>query len=99
MILVDKALEERASSGNPIRVAIVGAGYSGRNIAHQIINSFPGLRLVAIANRTLSAAVEAYSAAGVEDARAVEGKAALEQAGMDIFNETVNGGVKSFYYG
>jgi len=83
VILVDKALEERASSGNPIRVAIVGAGYSGRNIAHQIINSFPGLRLVAIANRTLSAAVEAYSAAGVEDARAVEGKAALEQAMQD----------------
>ena len=65
MILVDKALAEREQNGNPIRVAIVGAGYSGRNIAYQIIHSFPGLRLVAIANRTLTAAHAALAGAGV----------------------------------
>ena len=53
MILIDRAMAERQQSGNPIRVALVGAGYSGRNIAYQIIQSFPGLQLVAIANRTL----------------------------------------------
>ena len=56
MILVDKALAERQAQGKPVRVAIVGAGYSGRNIAYQIIHSVPGLRTVAIANRSLAAA-------------------------------------------
>ncbi len=52
MILIDKALAERQRSGQPVRVALVGAGYSGRNIAYQILKSFPGMHLVAIANRT-----------------------------------------------
>lgn len=83
MILVDKALAERARSGNPVRVAIVGAGYSGRNIAYQIIHSFPGLRLVAIANRTLTAAHAAVVAAGVTEVRTVDSKSALERAIRD----------------
>ena len=83
MILVDKALAERQQKGNPVRVAMVGAGYSGRNIAYQIIKSFPGLRLVAIANRTLAAAREAYSAAGVTEVHTVENQNALEQAIRD----------------
>jgi predicted homoserine dehydrogenase-like protein len=29
MILVDRALHERAEAGNPIRVAVVGAGFMG----------------------------------------------------------------------
>ena len=83
LILVDKALAERQQKGNPVRVAIVGAGYSGRNIAYQIVKSFPGLRLVAIANRTLAAAGEAYSSAGVTDVRVVENQNALEQTIRD----------------
>ena len=80
MILVDKALAERARNGNPVRVAIVGAGYSGRNIAYQIIHSFPGLRLVAMANRTLAAAQAAVAAAGVSDIRHVDSRQELEEA-------------------
>jgi predicted homoserine dehydrogenase-like protein len=80
MILVDRALAERSENGNPVRVALVGAGYSGRTIAHQIIHSFPGLRLVAISNRTLDAARSAYSNAGIGDARVVRTSAELEQA-------------------
>jgi predicted homoserine dehydrogenase-like protein len=80
MIIVDKALQQRAQAGNPIRVGLVGAGYSGRNIAYQIIKSFPGLRLVAISNRTRSAAVGAYGSAGVTDVRIVENRGAIEQA-------------------
>ena len=83
MILVDKALAERQQKGNPVRVAIVGAGYSGRNIAYQIIKYFPGLRLVAIANRTIVAARQAYSVAGVTEVRTVETRNALEQAIRD----------------
>lgn len=80
MILIDKAIAQREQQGNPIRVALVGAGYSGKNIAHQIINSFPGLRLVAIANRTLAAAREAYAFAGVSDVVEAGTSSALEQA-------------------
>jgi predicted homoserine dehydrogenase-like protein len=80
MILIDKAIAERQQSGNPIRVALVGAGYSGKHIAHQIIQSFPGLRLVAIANRTLVAAREAYASAGIADMCVVESTSALEKA-------------------
>lgn len=80
MILVDKALAKRQQTGNPVRVALVGAGYSGRNIAYQILKSFPGLRLVAISNRTPTAAREAYSSAGVMDVQIVDSRNALEQA-------------------
>lgn len=83
MILIDKALAERHHAGNPIRVAIVGAGYSGRHIAYQIIKCFPGLRLVAIANRTISSAFEAYSSAGVTQVRVAETTNGLEQAIQD----------------
>lgn len=80
MILIDRALEERRNSGNPVRVALVGAGFSGREIAYQIIKSFPGMRLVAIANRSIDAARQAYIAAGINDVRTVESRVALEQA-------------------
>jgi predicted homoserine dehydrogenase-like protein len=80
MILVDKALAKRQQTGNPLRVAIVGAGYSGRNIAYQILKSFPGLRLVAISNRTLTTARQAYSSAGVTNVQVVESHNALEEA-------------------
>jgi predicted homoserine dehydrogenase-like protein len=83
VILVDTALAERERSGNPVRVAIVGAGYSGRNIAYQIIHSFPGLRLVAMANRTLMAAQAALAAAGVAAVRTVDTATALEKAIRD----------------
>jgi predicted homoserine dehydrogenase-like protein len=80
LILIDRMLAERADAGNPIKVALVGAGYSGRNITYQIVKSFPGLRLVAIANRTLNRAREAYLQAGIEDPRVVETPRSLEEA-------------------
>ena len=80
MILVDKALAERQNSGKPIRVAIVGAGYSGRNVAYQIIKSFPAMRLVAISNRTLQTALDVYASAGVIDAHVVDSRKALAVA-------------------
>jgi len=83
MVLVDKALAEREQSGDPVRVAMVGAGYSGRNIAYQIIKSFPGLRLVAIANRGIAAAREIYFAAGVTEVRTVDKRKSLEEAIRD----------------
>jgi len=66
MIIVDRALEERQTSGNPIRVALVGAGFMGRAIALQIAQSTRGMELVAIANRHVEKARSAYEDAGQE---------------------------------
>ena len=65
MIIIDTALQKRLSENNPIRVALIGAGYSGRNLAYQIIRSTPAIRLVAIVNRTISEATRAYRDAGI----------------------------------
>ena len=80
MIIVDAALEKRHQEGNPIRVAMVGAGYMGRGIALQIVMATKGMKLVAISNRTLSQAERAYRQAGVESVRVVETVAQLEDA-------------------
>jgi predicted homoserine dehydrogenase-like protein len=72
-------LLQRAREGNPIRIALVGAGYSGKNIAHQIQTAIPGIRLVAISNRTVSNALDAYSRAGVTNVKTVKTIAQLEK--------------------
>jgi predicted homoserine dehydrogenase-like protein len=69
MIIVDHALEKRLREGNPIRVALLGAGFMGRGIAHQVFISFPAIRLVGISNRHISAAKKAYMDGGVSDVR------------------------------
>ena len=51
MIIVDTALAARLQAGNPVRVAMAGAGYMARGIALQIITAMPGIRLVAISTR------------------------------------------------
>jgi len=80
MIIVDKKLEERQRDGNPIRVALVGAGFSGSHIAHQILTSFPAIRLAAIANRTVDKALRAYAAAGAANVPVLETARELEDA-------------------
>ena len=72
MIIVDKALQARAAVGNPIKVGMIGAGFMGRGIANQIINSVPGMELVAIFNRHIDAAKRAYLEAGIEDIQVVD---------------------------
>ena len=67
MIIVDTALKARAEAGNPVRVGMIGAGFMGRGIANQILNYLPGMRLVAISNRTLENAKQAYALAGAEE--------------------------------
>jgi predicted homoserine dehydrogenase-like protein len=64
---VDTALRERESSGRPIRVGMVGAGATGRAIALQLGTPVPGIRLVAIANRTTAHAERAFREAGIAD--------------------------------
>lgn len=64
MIIVDEALRQAEAEGRPVRVAMVGSGFMGRGIVNQIVNSTPGMRLVAIANRTVDRARDAYVTAG-----------------------------------
>ncbi len=80
MIIVDSALKKREEEGTPIRVAIVGAGYQGRGVALQILTAMTGMRLVAVANRTLEKAEEAYAQAGVDGVQHVHSVPALENA-------------------
>lgn len=60
MQIIDNALRAREAQGAPIRVGMIGAGFMGRGIANQIINSTVGMRLSAISNRTVSRAADAY---------------------------------------
>ncbi len=78
MVIVDNALKRRQEENNPVRVAMIGAGFMGRGIANQICNSVPGMELVAIANRTVDQAKRAYTEAGVESAEYTTQKDELE---------------------
>jgi predicted homoserine dehydrogenase-like protein len=80
VIIVDTALEARVREGKPIRVGIVGAGFSGRTIAYQMVTGTPGLRVAAISNRTLAHAEGAFRAAGADDITIVESVPALDRA-------------------
>src|SRR5688572_11551623 len=80
MIIVDSALERREFEKNPVRVAMVGAGYMGRGIAFQMVRAARGMRLVGIANRTLSEAQRAFADAGAEPIRHVRSGEELDEA-------------------
>ena len=66
MIIIDNALKAREAAGNPIRVGMIGAGFMGRALLNQIVNTTPGERMVAVYNRHLDKAVEAYRYGGLE---------------------------------
>ncbi len=78
MIIVDNALAARARTGNPIRVALIGAGFMARGVARQICRYVPGMELVVIANRTLANARQAYAETDVLDVAEVGTVAQLE---------------------
>ena len=80
MIIVDRALDEREREGKPLRVAMVGAGFMGRGIALQIATATRGMKLVAISNRNVGKARDAYALAGAEDVVAVDSLSGLEGA-------------------
>lgn len=79
MIILDSALEERERAGKPIRVGLVGAGYMGRGIVLSM-TAMPGLRVAAIANRTLDHARRAFLEAGLRPVTVVDTPARVEDA-------------------
>jgi len=78
MIILDTELKKREAQGNPVRVAMIGAGFMGRGIALQMCNFVQGMRLVAIANRHIEGARRAYQEAGVENFKPAETVRQLE---------------------
>jgi predicted homoserine dehydrogenase-like protein len=66
VIIIDHALRRREAEGRPIRVGMIGAGFMGRGLANQIVNTTIGMRLVAIHNRHVERASEAYAYAGCQ---------------------------------
>lgn len=82
MIIVDNALAQRRN--RPIKVGMIGAGYMGRGLARSIAST-PGMRLAAIANRTIPNAYRAYHDLGVEYPVVADGTLEVERA---VFLET-----------
>ena len=80
MLIVDTALKAREEEKRPVRVGMIGAGAMARGIAMQIIQSTPGMRLSAIANRTAASAQRAYEESGRQDSTVVDSLADLETA-------------------
>jgi len=66
MIIVDRALQQRADQRKPIRVGMIGSGFMGQGLTNQIQNSVPGMRIVAIYGRKPDRALEIYRYAGCE---------------------------------
>ncbi|WP_243758898.1 NAD(P)H-dependent oxidoreductase [Actinotalea soli] len=73
-------LAERQRDSRPIRVALVGAGFMGRGLVNQIVNSVPGMEVVAIAARRPEQGERAFTEAGVEKVVHVDDAAALDRA-------------------
>ena len=80
MILIDRALRDREAEGRPIRVGLIGSGFMAQGFANQIVNSVPGMRLVAVQGRRLERAQQVCTYAGIEDAVEVTSLDDLEQA-------------------
>ena len=67
MFILDTALTRRAMDQNPIRVGMIGAGMMAQGIVLQAMSGNSGIRIAAIANRTLHKAWQAYAEAGEHD--------------------------------
>ena len=67
MIVVDKALQQRAEQGKPIKVAILGGGFMAQGLTNQIVNSVPGMSMVAIYSRKPQKAIHLLNYCGLEN--------------------------------
>ena len=67
MVIVDKALEACAEQGKPIKVAILGGGFMAQGLTNQIVNSVPGMTMVAIYSRKPQKAIHVLNYSGLEN--------------------------------
>ena len=80
MILLDTALQARAAEGRPIRVGLLGAGFMAQGLTNMIVNSVPGMRMVAVYNRRLPRAQQVYNYSGLAETVTATTQAQLEDA-------------------
>ncbi len=69
---------------------MVGAGFMGQGLTNQIVNSVPGMRLVAISNRHVERATDVFRYAGLADINVAENLSAVEdsiRAGRPVVTE------------
>ena len=60
-----RQLQRRQARREPVRVAVIGAGFMGRGLIYQLAK-MPGMFPSLLVNRTLERAVEAYRLAGFD---------------------------------
>src|SRR6267142_444879 len=92
MIIVDKALEARAEQGNPIKVAILGGGFMAQGLTNQIVNSVPGMSMVAIYSRKPHKAIHVLNYSGLENPIEATAQSQLDDAirdGKPVFTQDV----------
>ncbi|MFC3688705.1 NAD(P)H-dependent oxidoreductase [Aquipuribacter hungaricus] len=80
MIVVDTLLARRQAEGRPVRVAMVGAGFMGRGLVNQVVNSVPGMELVAVGARRPEQGLRAYEEAGATGAVVADDRRGVEKA-------------------
>jgi predicted homoserine dehydrogenase-like protein len=80
MIIVDNALSARAAQGKPIRVGILGAGFMAQGLTNRIVNTTPGMSVVAISNRRALRAIDVYRYCGLHDIVEATTQNALDDA-------------------
>jgi predicted homoserine dehydrogenase-like protein len=92
MIILDKALQTRAEQGNPIKVAILGGGFMAQGLTNQIVNSVPGMNMVAIYSRKPQKAMHVLNYSGLEDPIEAITQTQLDDAirdGKPVFTQDV----------
>lgn len=82
MIIIDKLLQRREQEKNPIKVGIIGAGVMAKGVINQVMRYTPGMKVTAIANRTISKGLAAYQRVDI-DAEVCHTPEAFEQCLAD----------------
>jgi predicted homoserine dehydrogenase-like protein len=92
MIIVDKALQARAQQGNPVKVAILGAGFMAQGLTNQIVNSVPAMSMAAIYSRKPQKAIHVLTYSGLENPIEAITQSQLDDAirdGKPVFTQDV----------
>jgi predicted homoserine dehydrogenase-like protein len=80
VIIVDTALRDLEAKGRPIRVGLVGAGFMAQGLCNQIVNSVPGMRVVAVQARRIERGVGIFEYSGLANVIVAESGAVFEDA-------------------
>lgn len=80
MFIIDRKLKEREAQNNPIRVGVIGAGEMGKGLINQVNRHTPGMKVVAVYNRTITKAKNALnvSGAGIHEIIEVNGDSEMD---------------------